>query len=124
MAMELSPSISISAIMNTLAVNLRGDFCWSRSFDKRFVESLMFEGFLVMCHKESGKHILLPKLHENRCLMDFSQLRVPKRIRQLAQGFSFSMDQSFDAVIRGIQEQHGLNWFYPPLVKLLKDIHL
>ena len=51
MALELRPDMNIPAIITTLAIQLQGDFCWSRSFDATFLSRLMYEGFLVMCDK-------------------------------------------------------------------------
>ena len=123
MALELRPEYNIPAVITSIGINLQGDFCWSRSFDQKFITSLMYEGFLIMCQYQGGKHLLLPKLHVDRCLLDFADLRVPKRIRSLAQPFTFSVDRDFEGVIKGCHQQHGQSWLYPPLVSVLRNIH-
>jgi Leu/Phe-tRNA-protein transferase len=122
--LELKPSYDIASLMSKIAVELQGDFCYSRSFDKDFIVRLIFEGFLIMCHREFGGYVLLPKLHEERCIMNLSDLRVPKRIRSLAQPFTFSVDKDFAGVIKGLQKQHGGScWLYPPLIEKLQAIN-
>ena len=123
MAVELRPEYDIPAIITNIGINLQGDFCFSRSFDRRFILSLMYEGFLIMCDKQRGGYLLLPKLHVSRCLLEFVDLKVPKRIRSLALPFTFSVNKDFEGVIKGCHRQHGQSWLYPPLVDVLREIH-
>ena len=74
-------------------------------------------------HHSIQGYITLPKLHQSRCLLEFKDLLVPKRIRQLALPYTLSFDRDFDGVIKGCHKQHGVNWLHPPLVDVLRSIH-
>lgn len=121
--LELKPTYDIPAMMTQIGINLQGDFCFSRSFDRGFIERLMYEGFLVMCDKQGSTHYLLPKLHVERCVMDVKDVKIPKRIRSLAHPFHMSVDRDFEGVIKGCHKQHGPSWLYRPLVDVLRDMH-
>ena len=122
MAQELKPDVNLPAIITNLAIKLEGDFCWSKSFDVDFICRLVYEGFLCMAHREMGRTLLLPKLHASRCALEFSNLREPKRIRQLCAGFAISFNRDFEGVIKGCNRQHSQSWLYPALVDAFRAI--
>ncbi|KAJ1481377.1 hypothetical protein T484DRAFT_1807539, partial [Baffinella frigidus] len=48
------------------------DFCWSSCFDAQFIAALMYQGYLPTAHGPLDgphEHVLLPKLHQQRCVM-------------------------------------------------------
>lgn len=61
-----------------LETSLRGDFTWSLSFKPRFYAELMYEGFLPIASElsDDGLLILMPKLHTERCLLQWSDLHI------------------------------------------------
>jgi hypothetical protein len=73
--------------------------------------------------RAATRHILLPKLHQQRCILRFEDLHVQRTVRKRAKRFDVTCDTCFERVIRLCQEQHGENWLYPPIVAAFKAIH-
>ncbi|KAG9410482.1 hypothetical protein AC1031_018521 [Aphanomyces cochlioides] len=98
------------------------DFWISRCFDPVFIAHIMHVGFLPIATKARGDCYLLPKLHENRCVMDPRDLHIPKQIRKKAKGYRLTINQAFDQVVAGCHEQHGEEWLYPPVVQAFREL--
>jgi Leu/Phe-tRNA-protein transferase len=118
-----------------------GDFCFSPVFHPKLISHLMMEGFLPIACSE----FLLPKLHYQRCVIQFPRQRGPqqhdcdscppsetnsttlhigKQVRKKSKRYSISINRSFDEVVVACQYQHGEHcWLYPPLVTAFRAIH-
>jgi Leu/Phe-tRNA-protein transferase len=101
-----------------------GDFCFSPIFHPVLIGQLMIEGFLPI----AGPDYLLPKLHEQRCVIDLSNhgsgLHISKSVKKKAGRFQLTINKAFDDVVAGCRTQHGATcWLYPPLVSAFKIIH-
>eukprot|EP00283_Hemiselmis_rufescens_P007988 CAMPEP_0173419256 /NCGR_PEP_ID=MMETSP1357-20121228/1172_1 /TAXON_ID=77926 /ORGANISM="Hemiselmis rufescens, Strain PCC563" /LENGTH=297 /DNA_ID=CAMNT_0014381877 /DNA_START=229 /DNA_END=1119 /DNA_ORIENTATION=- len=127
----LSPSMtlpnadpSLSTITDRIARMWRSDFSWSASFDPTFLSNLMREGYLPTAHDVDGpiKYVLLPKLHEQRCLLSFPDLNVNRAARRASVRFQLSVDQRFDEVVEKCIAQHGESWLHPPIVEGFKEL--
>jgi Leu/Phe-tRNA-protein transferase len=101
----------------------QGDYCYTTCFHPDLIGQLMMEGFLpIAC----GDTICLPKLHEHRCLIHplASNLHVAKSTRKKSKAFRFTLNQSFDQVVRECQRQHGDScWLFPKLVQAFRTLH-
>lgn len=122
----LLPEDDLEAKASTLAVSLRGDFCWTPCFAPEFVAGLMRHGFLPIATPINGpsKIVLLPKLHARRSCISLDQFHVRRKTKHEGRALRFSVDQAFDAVAAGCVEEHGQNWLYPPVVDCLRAMHL
>ena len=114
-----------SALAAGLEGSLEGDYCWSLSFAPEFVRTLCAEGFVpISCELggNTGLFVLLPKLHEERCVLHFDSLHVPRKVRRraLRESHRLSVDDAFDAVLAGCVRQHGDTWLHPPLRSALE----
>lgn len=108
-----------------LPTTLRDEFCWSLCFHPAFIRRLCYEGFLPICSEianGTGLFVLLPKLHTRRCVLEFSQLRVPKSTRKRVRGFRMSVNRAFSAVMAGCVQQHGEDWLHPPMRAALASL--
>ena len=99
-----------------------GDYCWALSLEPAFVRALCHEGFLPICSElggGTGLFALLPKLHAQRCVLHFSSLHVPRKVRRRAVRHGYTLtagDHAFDEVVGGCLRQHGsASWLHPPL---------
>lgn len=102
----------------------KGDFCWSPCRAPDFYAALCRAGFLpitspvggwtdpLASHGVGGKgSLLLPKLHQMRCVILLPHdLRPARSTRKRAARFELSIDTCLDAVVDGCIAQHGLNW--------------
>ena len=107
--------------------SLKGDFCWSLCFEPDFLRALIREGFLPICSElggGTGLFVLLPKLHEQRCVLHFDNLHVSRRVhRRIRHGdYTLTANDSFCDVMAGCVAQHGVSWLYPPLRKALQQL--
>ncbi|KAJ1448292.1 acyl-CoA N-acyltransferase [Pelagophyceae sp. CCMP2097] len=125
----ISPTHDLARVADVVATKYRGEFCWASSFEAKFVVRLMAHGFLPMAQRvgrlQSGQayHVLLPKMHRERCALHFREVHVHRSVRRKAKNFSVSCDTSFDLVVAAISKQHGADcWLYAPLVVAFKAI--
>ena len=108
-----------------IAHEYRGKFCWSTSFSPNFLAGLIRLGYLPMAEELAhgpARYILLPKLHQERCILRFDALHVQRSVRKRAKRFEVSCDTCFERVVTLCKQQHGENWLYPPIVEAFKAI--
>jgi len=107
------------ALADGLATSLEGDFCWSLCFSAAFLHALCYEGFLPICCELGGGSdlfVLLPKLHENRCVLRFADVHFSKKARKKAKQYVLTVGQAFGRVLACCIEQHGESWLHPPMI--------
>jgi hypothetical protein len=78
-----------------IAQSWSSDFCWSSSFDAKFIAALMYEGYLPTAHGPvhgPQEYVLLPKLHQQRCIM---QVRL---LPTIAVKYFHQVDISHDSI--------------------------
>ncbi|KAF0683688.1 Aste57867_24250 [Aphanomyces stellatus] len=96
------------------------DFWVSMCFDPVFIAHAMHWGFLPIASEYARKVYLLPKLHEQRCVLDPHSLHIPKQILKKAKMYRLTINQAFDQVVHGCHVQHGEAWLYPPVVEAFR----
>jgi len=105
------------------------------SFDSSLVTQLMAAGFIPI----STKHRLMPKLHHHRCILNLQQpdylqldsssgsgvssLHIPRSTRKKSKRYTVSINTSFDGVVKGCHSQHGVDWLWPKIVKVFRELH-
>jgi Leu/Phe-tRNA-protein transferase len=106
------------------AASYAEEFCLSPSFDPAFVASLMYAGFLVMSARipGDGRALLLPKLHRERSVVDFSDLHESRSVRRVLDRYELRFDEAFDEVLDGCVAAHGDEWLTGELVSSLRSI--
>ena len=113
---------AVDAILET---GYSEDFCLARDFEDDFILRLMEAGFLVMSMElEQDFYILMPKLHLVRSVLFFPELRIKKRIRPLLSRYELKVNTNFNLILEKCLHTHGEDWLTPPLVKVLKNLHL
>jgi Leu/Phe-tRNA-protein transferase len=121
----LSKTNFITNIQDLSTRRFPGEFWWSLDYNLDFLHQCWYEGFLTMSDRiSSSRDVLLPKLHVARCVVDFVNVRKPQKScikRAKKMGYVLTVNKAFADVCKGIQEQHGFNWFFPKLVKTFTD---
>ena len=111
-----------------LAIEYSEEFCVALDFDPWFVAELMEAGFLVMSlgiKSKKGKkwnYILLPKLHLERSVVFWENMRETKTARRLSHRYELRVDCDFDFILERCAAVHGEDWLTPPLRQCLKEI--
>jgi len=134
------PSDFLPSYLRPFVQHSYEDFFISPSFDPRLVAQLMCEGFLPI----SNRRHLIPKLHKKRCVIyplkrkieckhsesstsDISTyescVHSSKSTTKKAKRFLFTVNQDFEAVVKGCHVQHGVSWLHPPIVEAFRVMH-
>ena len=124
---KLSPEEDLDRAADQIQDNGLSEFCWSLYFEPSFILRLLYAGFLPICTDLGAPNdpvfCLLPKLHEERCVVFPNRFHVHSKTRKRASRFSLSLDSHFDAVVEGCMQQHGTrSWLYRPLLNALRDL--
>ncbi|MGK5094165.1 hypothetical protein WDW89_19390 [Deltaproteobacteria bacterium TL4] len=98
------------------------EFCFSYSFDPDFVAAIGYHGYLPMAMSQEDQHLLLIKLHQQRCVLQFDKLHISRTVKKRSRQYDFSVDQAFEQCIEQIIVQHHNNWLHPPLVQTLVEL--
>jgi Leu/Phe-tRNA-protein transferase len=101
------------------------DFCVTPHFHPVLLAQLMAEGFLPIATNEGRHSVVLPKLHQRRCVIGLpDNLHTRKSTRKKARAFSMTINKAFDAVMEGCRNQHGSNcWLVKPLVEAFRELN-
>lgn len=66
---------------------------------------LIWHGFLPMAgHDDTGLGMLLPKMHESRCILVPAEIHIGKKVRRRAGGFRLTVNADWWAVVRSVQQ--------------------
>lgn len=91
------------------------------------VEEASLAGFMPMgirVPSPNGEHdLLLPKLHQERCLLDPCSVRVTKTARRDARRYHISVNNAFNDVLTACVSKHGDDWLVSDLVAVMHLLH-
>lgn len=107
------PGDDPDAVVDELvAARYEQEFCVSPSFDPYFISSLMGAGFLVMSARipQDDQAILLPKLHRERSIVEFSDLHESRSVKRIVDRYELRFDQDFAEVLSACVATHGDDW--------------
>ncbi len=114
------PEVVVDALVSS---GYSEEFCLSPSFDPLFVASLIRAGFLVMSARmPDGRALLLPKIHVERSVLDFSDLHESRSALRLLGRYELRFDEDYEAVFSGCVQTHGDDWLTEELAAALGAI--
>ncbi|KAL7431729.1 hypothetical protein ACHAXM_002794 [Skeletonema potamos] len=130
---KLNPSKLIPTHLSLHIKYSHGEFYTTRkrqsSFDSSLITQLMVAGFIPI----STKNRLMPKLHNYRCIINLQQsdllnssassLHIPRSIRKKSKRYTVSINTSFHGVVKGCHAQHGVNWLWPKIVDVFRELY-
>lgn len=116
----LFPGDDLDAAVDELeSLGYSEDFCLSPSFDPGFIAELARAGFLVMSARIGGAALLLPKLHLERSVLFFDDLRVPKSAEKKIPEYAFAAGGDLEEVVDACARTHGDDWLTEELRRAL-----
>ncbi|MDR3275598.1 MAG: hypothetical protein LBT11_00065, partial [Treponema sp.] len=112
-----------------LATGYNEEFCLALDFSPAFVARLIAAGFLVMSTRlgapaKGPEYLLLPKLHVERSVLFWEDLRVTKTAERRCKRYELRFDTDFDTILDRCVAVHGSGWLTPPLLESLRNIRL
>jgi Leu/Phe-tRNA-protein transferase len=127
------PDRLVDAMLRT---DYRKEFCLALDFDPLFLADLMAAGFLVMSAsllEDGGKNsdnnnerppcfVLLPKLHLERSILFWDDLRETKSARRLLRRYELRCGRDFDLILENCVRVHGDDWLTAPLCESIRHI--
>lgn len=115
----LVPGIDPEAVVDeVVSSGTEEELCVSPSFSPDFGGQLIHAGFLLMSVRVSGFTFLLPKLHAERSILDFSRLHATRSASRLAPRYELRPDSDFESILGRCVEVHGDDWLTPELLTL------
>ncbi len=100
------------------------EFCVSPYIDPDFTRALMRAGFLIMsvAGETPGEALLLPKLHRERAVLLFTDLKRRRSVLRAAALYELRADSDFSTIMERCAEKHGDDWLTPTLRRHFNDL--
>lgn len=104
--------------------NLDNNYYWSDNFDAKFYIQLAKAGFITVTYKADDKIILLPEIQREYAILDFENLKIPKKVKKLLDKniYKFSINKHFNEVLSKIKNYHQDSWVEEKYIKLLNEV--
>ena len=104
--------------------NRNGQFCVAINFDPSFVADVCRHGYIPMGESARGRSILLIKSHQQRCVLDFENLHISRKLKRYARTLTFHINQNFSECLQQtVDYHHPDTWLIQPLCKALIALH-
>jgi Leu/Phe-tRNA-protein transferase len=130
----IRPEDDLDWIVDALLItNYNEEFCLALDFEPVFIAELMAAGFLVMSMgfdtgtddpPDAPRFLLMPKLHLERSVLFWEDLREGKTIRRLLPRYKLRVDTDFDYILGHCAAVHGDAWLTEPLLASIRQIRL
>ena len=99
------------------------EFCTAIDFTPAFVAAVCHSGYLPMGEQVGEFPILLIKSHHQRCVLEFANLHLSRKLKRHARGLTFAINQNFRACLRAIVDHHPSTWLIEPLCNAFIQLH-
>ncbi|NEQ43964.1 MAG: hypothetical protein F6K00_10560 [Leptolyngbya sp. SIOISBB] len=106
-----------------LLVQRQQEFCTAIDFTPAFVAAVCYQGYLPMGEQIAELPVLLIKSHHQRCVLDFANLHLSRKLKRYAQGLTLAINQNFYACLRAITHHHPTTWLIKPLREAFIQLH-
>lgn len=104
--------------------NLRINYYWSDDFSPPMYIALAQAGFISVTHVHEGRLLLLPEMQTHYAVLEFEDLRIGKRVRQLLRSghFTLAFNTCFSEVVEAIRQSYPSCWIQGEYVQLMNDL--
>lgn len=99
------------------------EFCFAPTYHPTLVSEAAYRGIFPMSITLRNTHVMLLKLHTERCVMPPSEAKIKRSVRRDAKRYTFTLDQRPEEVLRLINANHKDNWLVPPLWRSFQEIN-
>ncbi|MEM6835387.1 MAG: GNAT family N-acetyltransferase [Cyanobacteria bacterium P01_C01_bin.120] len=101
-----------------------GEFCSALDFSPAFVAAVCRHGYLPMAEMIGDLPLLLIKSHRDRCVVDWDNLRLSRKLRRYAREVTFSVNRDFASCLSRIVAHHApTTWLIQPLCQAFLSLH-
>ena len=99
------------------------EFCTAIDFTPAFVAAVCCQGYIPMGEQVAELPVLLIKSHHQRCVLDFANLHLSRKLKRHARGLTFAINQDFQGCLDEIVNYHTANWLIAPLCDAFIQLH-
>ncbi|MEA1892444.1 MAG: hypothetical protein U9N33_07005 [Campylobacterota bacterium] len=109
-----------------ISKDMSNSYYWSDDWSEEFYIELAQAGFISTSYDTKDGLVLLPELQYDYGILDFKELHVSKKVRNLLRddSYRFCINTRFDEVVEKISMQHRYNWLKGEYTQLIKKLYL
>ncbi len=98
------------------------NYYWSNDFSAAYYIAQAKAGFIAVTDVYEEKELLLPEIQFSYALLDFEDLHISKKVRQLLnkKELKIEIGQDLDNVAEGIDKAYKNSWLTPQYIETLK----
>ena len=101
----------------------RREFGIATDFSPAFVAAVCRHGYLPMGEVMYELPLLLIKSHQQRCVLDFDQLHLSRKLKRQARGLTLKINHRFADCLQAIAAHHSPTWLIKPLCAAFLSLH-
>ena len=112
-------------LFNFIYPNKELNYYISDDFSCEFYILLARAGFISVSYMQDDKQYLLPEMQLEYAVLEFQDLHISKKINKLlrqSNEYSFSVNNSFDEVLKNIKDYHEDSWIDKDYLNLLQEL--
>lgn len=99
------------------------EFCTATDFTPAFVAAVCYQGYLPMGEQVVKLPILLIKSHRQRCVLEFANLHLSRKLKRYARGLTLAINHNFRECLSAITRHHTATWLIQPLCDAFIQLH-
>jgi len=105
--------------------NMRQHYYWSDDFSAEYYLAQAKAGFIAVTMKNDNKLYLIPEIQKEYALLDFKNLHISKKVKQLLRkkDLKIEIGDDFDELFFKIQNYHIVTWFREVYLEMLKELN-
>lgn len=100
-----------------------GEFCVSLEMEPSLIADICYHGYMPMGEMVSARPLLLIKSHQQRCVLDFHNLHISRKLKRHARGLTVLVNHNFSQCLEKIVRHHPQLWLIQPLCEALNCLH-
>ncbi len=114
-------------LFHTIYSNHTINYYFSDDFSCEFYILLARAGFISVSYSQDDILYLLPEIQFEYAVLEFENLYISKKVNKLLKQqklYKFSLNNSFDEVLKNIELYHQDNWIKQDYLEMLKKLYI